>query len=164
MRRYRNKYFDIALNLPDNWRAIDNPEVFVTTLRMTEEDMENMSFFLVEINDNVITKCISVTHEPFIFENQSDFFYAVQANIDTLQEYGSGILSQKSTRTDFGYLCYKIVAVSGSVLQSLYMVYINDIFLCFSGEIGQENDSADMNLYRIVSSIHSTEELSITNN
>jgi len=154
---YENKTYGFAIDLLENWYAHDDKNFFINSLGFSTTQAESTAAIFVELEEEKITRYFSGTHDMATYNSQEDFMMALQINVDTLQRQGANIISRESIRTNYGYLCSKIIAFLGNVLQSQYYVYVNQFLFCFSAAISQENDSLDLTLKRMVLTIRGKE-------
>jgi len=154
MQKYTSPSLEISMDLPDHWHGIENKEFFTQELKIAPEQAESTAILLVLVNNDKVSKYISVTHDMEIYADEKSYIEGLKANRETLVGAGCKIMAEQTFKSKNGFRVDHMMVQANNVVMSQYYVHINELLLCFATQVTAKGDNDDNVMANIVFSVN----------
>ena len=153
MEKYTSPTLEVTMDLPPNWHGIENKEFFVNQLKIPQEQAESTALILVKIENDIVDKYISVTHDMEIYQTAEAYTEGIEGNKTALIGAGCKIEAHQTMKSKHGFRVDHMMVQAGEVLMSQYYVHINELLLCFATQVTKKGDNDDNVMANVVFSL-----------
>ena len=154
MQKYTSPSLEISMELPNHWHGIENKEFFTEELKIAPEQAESTAILLVLVENDKVSRYISVTHDMEIYGDEKSYLDGLNANRETLIGAGCKIMGEQTVKSKHGFRVDHMMVQANNVLMSQYYVHINELLLCFATQVTGKGDQDDNVMANIVFSIN----------
>ena len=158
MPKYQSQVFGLTIDMPNGWAGVDDKEFFAEKLKIPKSQSESTAMILVKIDENSVSKYISVTHDMEEYHDINAYKEALSGNLDALISAGCKIVSQKSEMIPSGYPVDHVMVLARDVLMSQYYVWFNKVIFCFATQVLSETDLDNIAIENIVFSMRKIDD------
>jgi len=151
----------IKVTFPDNWKVLDDKDVFVDSLGMSIDEASSTDFLLIRDAEKVEDiEYLTFASDPEQYPTESEYSVGLEANLAIVRERGGETIARDSTTNDDGIRLDRIIIkfnnpedAQDEFLMAQYYAYANKHLFVGAVEIGEEGDELDNILQSVIKSI-----------
>jgi len=152
----------IKVTFPDDWKVLDNKDIFVDHLDMSIEEASSTDFLLVRDAEKAEDiRYLTFASDEGRYPTESEYNVGLEANISFVREHGGEVIARDTTTSDNGLRLDRIIVKfkdaeipeDEGFLMAQYYAHANNWLVVGAVEIEEEGDELDNILQAVVKSM-----------